>query len=139
VVVWALNLGLRGRGDAVLEEPAGTGQRGCAGSRDSTVGIGTNHQRCVFVEAHRAPALIVVELFVNLDVLTTEVARSSRLKAVQRDLPILLLQAEAYALRDEGDYRADEEEHLEYVDDALDGDEVRWPSGPSFAAAQSIA
>jgi hypothetical protein len=37
---------------------------------------------------------------VNLDVLATRgVARSSRLKAVQRDLPILLLQAEPRALR----------------------------------------
>ena len=67
------------------------------------------------------PALVLVDRLVHLDVLATgQPHDAAGLVAVQRDLAVLLLQREADALRDEvGEDRAEEQQRLERVDDAL--------------------
>ena len=117
-----LDLGARHRGDAVFEEPA-RHARAQAGARgDPALLVGAEHDRRVVVEADELPALVVRELLVHLDVLAARQADdAARLVAVQRDLAILLLQADADPLRDEvGDDRADEDQDLQHRDDGLD-------------------
>ena len=116
-----LELALRDRRDAVLEEPPRQRRAHPLADGDLAARVRTDHERLVAVVAHEPPALVLVERLVHLDELAAgELHDATRLVAVQHDLAVLLLQRDADALGDEvGDERTDDHDGLEGVDDAL--------------------
>src|SRR5210317_1228633 len=116
----------------VLEEPAGHAGPQPGSHGDPSLVIGSHGKGLVLVVVQESPALILVELFVDLHVLTAGKSHdTSTLIAVERNLTIFALQRQAGSLRDdEGQNRSHNEQDLEGVDDTFNsqlevgGDEV---------------
>src|SRR6187402_693878 len=87
LAVLRLDLVLGDRGDAILEEPARCDCAQTLVDRDLALGVRTDHQRLVLVEARETPALVFAQLLVDLDVLATRKAHDTAgLEAMQSNL-----------------------------------------------------
>src|SRR5210317_1387673 len=107
----------------VLEEPAGHSGPQPGSHGDSSLVIRSHGKGLVLVVVQESPALILVELFVDLHVLAPGKSHdTSTLITVERNLTILALQRQAGSLRDdEGQNRSHNEQDLESVDDTFNG------------------